>query len=547
MRAPRVAVVGAGVAGLAAAHRLRTLLGPDASITLLEQRDRIGGVLRTVDLAGRPYDVGAEAFLARRPEVPALLAELGLVERLVHPTGAHASVRAAGRTVALPGGTVLGVPTSAARLAGLLSNAGLAAVAAEPVRPLAWQPGGDVALGRLLRARFGDELTDRLVDPLLGGVYAGRVDTLGLRPTMPALAAALDAGAPSLTAAADAALPPPRNGESPFPGRRVPVPDTASRDFPDGESAPPADGTAALGIGPARRGEETDPQRGDVMELGTHRHENGDSPSRKRGLAVPETGTRRHEMRDSPVFGALRGGYRVLLDALADAAHADLRLGTTVRAIEPSAAGWLLVLGPTTAPEALEVDAVVLAVPAPAVARLLRPVAPAAADAAAGIELASSVVVALAFREEDVPAPATSGALVATGEPLSVKGVTHSSTKWAHLGGDGFVRLRASLGRFGEAAALQADDATLIAQVLADLAVLDGVQAAPVAVHVQRWGGGLPQYAPGHVGRIATLEAAVPDGIAVAGAALHGVGVPACVGTGRAAAERLARAVVSIG
>jgi len=252
-------------------------------------------------------------------------------------------------------------------------------------------------------------------------------------------------------------------------------------------------------------------------------------------------------MRDSPVFGGLRGGYRVLLDALADAAHADLRLGTAVRAIEPSPPGWLLVLGPTTAPEALEVDAVVLAVPAPAVARLLRPVAPAAADAAAGIELASSVVVALAFREEDVPAPATSGALVATGEPLSVKGVTHSSTKWAHLGGDGFVRLRASLGRFGEAAALQADDATLIAQVLADLAVLDGVQAAPVAVHVQRWGGGLPQYAPGHVGRIATLEAGLPDGIAVAGSALHGVGVPACVGTGRAAADRLARAVVSIG
>ncbi|HKQ42478.1 MAG TPA: NAD(P)-binding protein, partial [Pseudonocardia sp.] len=69
MNAPRVAVVGAGIAGLAAAHRLRALLGAEAAITLLEQRDRIGGVLRTVDLAGRPYDVGAEAFLARRPEV----------------------------------------------------------------------------------------------------------------------------------------------------------------------------------------------------------------------------------------------------------------------------------------------------------------------------------------------------------------------------------------------------------------------------------------------------------------------------------------------
>lgn len=564
MRGPRVAVVGAGVAGLAAAHRLRTLLGPEASITLLEQRDRIGGVLRTVDLAGRPYDVGAEAFLARRPEVPAILAELGLVERLVHPTGAPPSIRAAGRTVALPGGTVLGVPTSAARLAGLLSDAGLAAVAAETGRPLAWSAGGDVALGRLLRARFGDELTDRLVDPLLGGVYAGRVDTLGLRPTMPALAAALDAGAPSLTAAADAVMPPPRNGESRFSTRRVATPDPASPDFPNGESRDPARSEGPLGNGESRdqvlRGAPDPvaeaeppgaafrhPPDGDVPKSPTRRAENGDSPSRNPGLAVPETEARRPVNGDSPVFGGLRGGYRVLLDALADAARADLRLGTTVRGIERSAAGWLLVLGPTTAPEALEVDAVVLAVPAPAVARLLRPVAPVAADAAAGIELASSVVVALAYRDEDVAAPSTSGALVAAGEPLSVKGVTHSSTKWAHLAGDGFVRLRASLGRYGEAAALQADDATLIAQVRADLAVLDGIRAAPVAVHVQRWGGGLPQYAPGHVGRIATLEASLPDGIAVAGAALHGVGVPACIGTGRAAADRVARAVVRIG
>jgi oxygen-dependent protoporphyrinogen oxidase len=473
----RVAVVGAGIAGLAAAHRLRVLLGPEAVITLLEQRDRIGGVLRTVDLAGVPYDVGAEAFLARRPEVPALLDELGLADRLVHPTGAHASIRAAGRTVPLPGGTVLGVPTSAARLSGVLSDAGLAAVAAEPGRPLAWTPGSDVALGGLLRARFGDELADRLADPLLGGVYAGRVDALGLRPTMPAVAAALDAGAPSLTAAADTAT----------------------------GAAPSVSAVSAASNGNGLNG----------------------TPS--------------------PVFGALRGGYRVLLDALADAARADIRLGTTVRAIERSAAGWLLVLGPANAPEALEADAVVLAVPAPAVARLLGPIAPAAAAAATGIELASSVVVAMAFQGSDVPGVPTSGALIAAGEPLSIKGVTHSTTKWPHLHGDGLVRMRASLGRFGGATALQADDATLVEQVRADLATLDGITALPVAVHVQRWGGGLPQYAVGHVARIATLEAALPDGVAVAGAALHGVGVPACIATGRAAAARVARPVVRIG
>ena len=501
----RVAVVGGGISGLAAAHRLRTLL-PGASITVLEQRDRVGGVLHTVDLAGVPFDVGAEAFLARRPEVPALLAELGL-DAAVHPTAASATVRAGGRTAPLPGGTLLGVPTSAARLDALLSPAGLAAVAAEPSRPLTWDAGTDVALGALLRDRFGDETADRLADPLLGGVYAGRVDTLGLRATIPALARTLDEGAPSVTAAADRATAPASRGvvarESGQDRARVGVSLRASR------------GPAASGPNPARV-DDTGPPT---------------SP-------VPATG--------GPVFGAVRGGYRVLLDALVAAARPRLRLGTTVRALERRDDGWRLVLGPTTAPEALDVDAVVLAVPAPAAAKLLATVAPDAARAAGEIELASSVVVALAFRAGDVAGlPPTSGALVAAGEPLSVKGFTHSSTKWAHLGADGLVRLRASMGRFGEAATLQVDDGELVARVRADLATLTGLTADPVAVHVQRWGGGLPQYGVGHLDRVAAVEGGLPDGLAVAGAAWHGVGVPACVATGRAAAQRIAAGVTA--
>ncbi|WP_349675451.1 hypothetical protein [Pseudonocardia sp. EC080625-04] len=141
--------------------------------------------------------------------------------------------------------------------------------------------------------------------------------------------------------------------------------------------------------------------------------------------------------------------------------------------------------------------------------------------------------------------PGTSGCLVAADEPLSLKGVTHASTKWAHLGEDGLVRVRASIGRFGEEAGLQVDDAELVARTRADLRELDGIGAEPVAVHVQRWGGGLPQYGVGHGELVAGLEAAVAaePGLAVAGAMLHGVGVPACVGTARAAAERLARVV----
>jgi oxygen-dependent protoporphyrinogen oxidase len=479
----RVAVVGGGISGLAAAHRLRTLLGPAARIEVLEQRDRIGGVLHTVDFAGVAFDVGAEAFLARRPEVPALLAELGLADVLVHPTAAAASVRAAGRTGPLPAGTLLGVPTTAARLDGLLSDAGLAAVAAEPEQPLSWEPGGDVALGGLLRARFGDEIVDRLADPLLGGVYAGRVDALGLRATVPTLAAALDAGAASLTAAADTAV-----RESRSESARVGVSVQASRDVGAGESRP-----------------------------------------------------------GGPVFGAVRGGYRVLLDALVAAAGADVRLRTTVRELQRREGGWRLVIGPTTAPETLDVDAVVLAVPAPAAARLLAGAAPAAARGAGEIELASSAVVALAFRADDaVSLPPTSGVLVAADEPLAVKAFTHSSNKWAHLAAGGLVRLRASLGRFGEAATLQVDDAELVARALADLAALTGITAAPVATHVQRWGGGLPQYGVGHLDRVRAIEEGLPAGVAVAGSALHGVGVPACIATARAAAERVTAELAAV-
>ncbi len=89
MTDPVVAVVGGGISGLVAAYRLRGALGPDARIVVLERSPRLGGKLRTVDLANGPVDVGAEAFIARRPEVPALLDELGLSDQVVHPSGAR--------------------------------------------------------------------------------------------------------------------------------------------------------------------------------------------------------------------------------------------------------------------------------------------------------------------------------------------------------------------------------------------------------------------------------------------------------------------------
>nr|MBA2471852.1 protoporphyrinogen oxidase [Pseudonocardiales bacterium] len=170
----RVVVVGGGISGLTTAYRLRTLLGSAAEIVLIEGSRRLGGALRTVDLGGVALDVGAEAFLVRRPEAVDLIEELGLGGQLRHPTPAAPTVRAGGQTMPLPTGTMLGVPGAVADVAGLLSVQGAAQVAAEPAIPLRWEPGCDASVGLLLRERAGDELVDRLVDPLLGGVYAGR-------------------------------------------------------------------------------------------------------------------------------------------------------------------------------------------------------------------------------------------------------------------------------------------------------------------------------------------------------------------------------------
>jgi oxygen-dependent protoporphyrinogen oxidase len=462
-----VAVIGGGVSGLTAAYRLRNELGPATRIVICEATARPGGKLRTDSLAGHPFDVGAEAFLARRPEAVALAGEVGLGQELVHPTRARAVVHAGGRTLPLPPRTLMGIPADPETVSGLLSPDGLRAVAAESESPPVSLPDGDVSLGGLLRRRFGDELVDRLVDPLLGGVYAGGADGLGLRATLPALAAALESGAPSITAAV-------------------------------AEQLPSAPGTA-------------------------------------------------------PVFATLPCGLGVLTDRLLERSGAELRSGVPVRALRRHGTGWRLTFGAAAAGHepadaVLDAAAVVLAVPAPAAARLLSDVLPEAASAFAGIEHASMAVVALAMPPGTV-LPASSGLLIGAGErrrdgaAFTAKAFTFSARKWAHHGRDGEPPLiRGSVGRFGDVSTLRVTDDELLRRVRADLAELTGVRADPVDTLVTRWGGGLPQYGVGHLERVARIEAAVADQptLAIAGAALHGVGIPACIATADAAARRLA-------
>ncbi len=157
-------------------------------------------------------------------------------------------------------------------------------------------------------------------------------------------------------------------------------------------------------------------------------------------------------------------------------------------------------------------------------------------------------VVTLAFRTAEVPGLVASGAsgfLVPPVDRRRIKAATFSFAKWDWVGdagaAEGVLHLRTSIGRIGEESDLQATDDELVARSLAELADAVDLRAAPVDTHVQRWGGGLPQYRPGHLDRVARIRADLArlPGLAVCGAAYDGVGLPAVIASAHRAARDL--------
>ncbi|MEU5390998.1 protoporphyrinogen oxidase [Streptomyces tibetensis] len=179
----RVVVIGAGIAGLAAAHRL---LDRGARVTVLEASGRVGGKLLPGEVAGARVDLGAESLLARRPEAVALAREVGLADRLRPPATATASLWTRGALRPFPKGHVMGVPGTASALAGVLSEEGLARIEQDAELPRT-EVGDDVAVGEYVAQRLGREVVDRLLEPMLGGVYAGDAYRISMRAAVPQL------------------------------------------------------------------------------------------------------------------------------------------------------------------------------------------------------------------------------------------------------------------------------------------------------------------------------------------------------------------------
>ncbi|MDA8365871.1 MAG: protoporphyrinogen oxidase [Actinomycetota bacterium] len=254
----------------------------------------------------------------------------------------------------------------------------------------------------------------------------------------------------------------------------------------------------------------------------------------------------------SALFATVAGGTNALASALAGALGergVALRTGAPVAALDPKGTGWRIELA---SGEVIEADGVIVATPAPAAASLLDGAAPDASALLAPIEYASVTVVTLVWPEAQVPTHLTgTGFLVPRtervgGQAALITGCTYLDRKWPLLRRPGEVLLRASVGRFGDERAAALGDDELVDRVTGELVRILGVSGTPTQAVVTRWPDALPQYRPGHLERMASLQLAVArvGTLGVAGAFVAGVGIPACIGSGRSAARDVRASMV---
>ena len=484
----KIAIIGAGLAGLTVAYELR---GTDAEVDVYEATDRIGGKLHTVAFEGGPTDMGAEAFMARRQDAVDFFTELGLEDSLVEPSGLRSLVWVDGEARQLPTGGIMGIPGSSETVAHLVSEETVKRIDGESTCPgFTWPAEGDLNVGALVRERYGDEVVDNIVSALLGGVYSCTADDLGVRATIPQLAAEFD----RLAAESE--------------GRTVHL-STAVKNLEEQQAA------------------------------------------KRKELPTGH----------GAVFNAFREGYQEVYETLAEKSGADIYIDAFISGIERvvaesgesnstnstnsenstgSTGGFRLKGGEDTV-----YDHVVLAVPAPTAALLLKQIAPEASQSLSTVKLANSAVVGMRFAT-DKGLPENSGVLVATGaEDVRTKAFTFSSRKWPHLAERGGALVRASFGRFGDDIAIRASEDDLVDWALDDLQTItgfDGRGAGLEEIYVQRWFGGLPRFDEKHVATVGDVDKrlAAVDGISVTGAWAGGVGVPAVIAHARGVARKLA-------
>ena len=502
---PRVVIVGGGISGLATAHYLHQLLEDGADITLVEASPRLGGKIVTEDFAGHLVDAGPDALMVRAPVAVRLLTDLGLADLVAAPAAGGSRIWSRGRLRTLPAGTVFGIPDRLLPLlkSRLLSPLGFARVALDLVLPAGRTLPADPTIAEIVVPRMGREVFDRLVDPLLGGIHAGRADELSAHSTAPDIEA-LARGNRSLNLAL----------------RRR-------------RRAGAAKAAAALSA-------STSPSN---TSASTTAAIAADAPAGSLTTAPAGAAPRLARAGGAPLV-TLEGGLGRLIDALAArAASDDIRLGTAATSLAREGAGYLVGLSDGTT---LPADAVVLAAPAFVAADLLRAENPVLGAALAGIPYTDVATICLAYPRSAITGPLDgNGFLVPPVEGKLVVGCTLSTNKWPHLADEASVIIRCMVGRAGDTRWAGLDDTTLVAQVHAELVEALGLAGVPTAHHIERWPLGMPQYVVGHQGRLdaADRELAGLPGVHLAGSGYRGVGLASCIADAERIATRIAESV----
>lgn len=460
-------VIGGGLTGLAAASRIATRALADrkpVELTLLEAGDRLGGAIWTERRAGFTLEGGADSFITTKPHAVDLCRELGLAGQLVATDDANrrSFVVRDGRLLPVPEGFLLMAPGRLLSVltSPILSWKGKLRLLLDLVLPRRTDD-GDESLASFTRRRLGREALDRLVQPLVGGIYTADPAELSLKATLP--------------------------------------------QFPEMEA-----------------------KHGGLIRGARHQARQSRASSRR------ESGAR------YGMFVTLAEGMGQLPRALAASLPAGVvRLGSAVRRLARQEPGGPWRVERLDGPP-LEADAVILATEAHSAARLVDGLDPTLALSLRSIPYASSAIVQLAFRRDQVAHPLDGfGVVVPMIERRSILAVSFTSVKFPMRAPAGHVLMRVFVGGATQPELFELEDDAMVELARRELEPLLGVQGEPLLAEVARHARAMPQYTLGHLDRVAALrsQAASHPGLLLAGNYLDGVGIPDCIRSGQAAAE----------
>ena len=455
----RIVIIGGGISGLAAAHRILEL-NRAAHVTILEASSRLGGTIHTDHHDGFLLERGPDSFISEKPYALALAKRLGLESQLIQTNEAYrrSFIVRDGRLRAVPDGFQLMAPSRMWPFitSDIFSLAGKARMAADLFLPRRSTNGTpDESLASFVRRRLGEEALARMAQPMVGGIYTADPETLSLRATLPR--------------------------------------------FLEMEQK-----HRSLILAMARQGR------------------------------AEKTGTSGARY---SLFLSFDRGMQVLVDAVTQI-NADFRVKTRAQRVTLDQ-GWKIT---TDKGEQFEADAVCLAVPAYVAASLLAETHENLADKLRQIKYASTATINFGYRRAAIAHPLNGfGFVVPFIEKRSLIACTFSSVKFPGRAPDDHVLLRAFAGGALQPEIFALAESEMSTRVEADLRELLGISEDPRFIEVAKWERSMPQYEVGHLDRVNEIEALATEipGLALAGNAYRGAGIPDCIRSGEAAAESL--------